>query len=64
MTPKEIMSIPKSVQDNQNDNGRKVFQFSGVKNVIQIHFCFKLLFDCSTNVFMFPIQEVRVSFRY
>ena len=60
----KIISTPKSVHVNQNDNRSAVFHILGAKNVIQLHFYYKLLFDCSTNVFMLSIQDFRLSFRY
>jgi len=59
----KIISTPKSVHDNQNDNGSAVFHILGVIKVIQLHFYYILLFDCSNNVFMLSIQDFRLSFR-
>ena len=60
----KIIFLPKSVHVNQNGNRSIVFRIVRVKNVIQLHFLYKLPVYCSTKVFVFPIQDVRVRFRY
>ena len=38
LTPKEVISLTRSVHVNQNGNVRIIFHLLGVKNVIQVHF--------------------------
>jgi len=60
VTPKVIISIPKSVHDNPNCNGSILLQIEGVKIVIQLHICYKILFD-STNTLMYSFSQYNKS---